>query len=138
MADLGIVRCGTTARYQSVSTDEAHRRHGLAAHLLGVAARWSAEQGCDRWVIITESTNPAGRVYRSVGFEPDVGNAQAYRKPARPAVRVIRAADLLPADPTPGMTRSRAFEAGTLWAGRVETTPRRRVQLAPPRQERQR
>jgi hypothetical protein len=48
-----------------------------------VAARWSAEGGCDRWVIITEATNPAGRVYRGVGFEPDVGNAQAYRKPTR-------------------------------------------------------
>lgn len=82
-ADLGIVRCGTTARYQSVGTDEEHRRRGLASHLLGVAARWSAEHGCHRWVIITESTNPAGRVYRSVGFEPDLGNAQAYRKPPR-------------------------------------------------------
>jgi uncharacterized RmlC-like cupin family protein len=38
-------------------------------------------------------------------------------------VRVVRAADLQPADPTPGMTRSRAFEVPTLWAGRVETAP---------------
>lgn len=80
VADLGIVRCGTTARFQSVGTDEEHRRRGLVAHLLGVAARWSADRGCDRWVIITEPTNPAGRVYRSVGFEPDTGNAQVYRK----------------------------------------------------------
>jgi GNAT superfamily N-acetyltransferase len=83
VADLGIVRCDTTARYQSVGTDAEHRRRGLASHLLGVAARWAAGFGCDRWVIITEVTNPAGRVYRSVGFEPDVGNAQAYRKPPR-------------------------------------------------------
>jgi hypothetical protein len=34
-------------------------------------------------VIVTEATNPAGRVYRSVGFAPDVGNAQAYRRPPR-------------------------------------------------------
>jgi hypothetical protein len=34
-------------------------------------------------VIITESTNPAGRVYRGVGFEPEEGNAQAFRKPPR-------------------------------------------------------
>ncbi len=79
VADLGIVRCGTTARYQSVGTDPDHRRRGLAAHLLGVAARWSAERGCRRWVIVTEATNPAGRVYRSVGFEPDEGNAAAFR-----------------------------------------------------------
>lgn len=83
VAELGIVRCGTTARYQSVGTAADHRRRGLAAHLLGVAARWSAGHGCDRWVIITEPTNPAGRVYRSVGFEPDLGNAQAYRKASR-------------------------------------------------------
>ena len=83
VAELGIVPCGTTARYQSVGTVPDHRRRGLAAHLLGVAARWAADRGCDRWVIITESTNPAGRVYRSVGFEPDVGNAQAYRPSPR-------------------------------------------------------
>ena len=83
VASLGIVRCGTTARYQSVGTDAEHRRRGLAAHLLGVAARWSADHDCERWVIVTEATNPAGRVYRSSGFEPDTGNAQAYRKPRR-------------------------------------------------------
>jgi uncharacterized RmlC-like cupin family protein len=38
-------------------------------------------------------------------------------------VRVFRAGDLVPADPTAGMTRSRAFEVPTLWAGRVETLP---------------
>jgi uncharacterized RmlC-like cupin family protein len=38
-------------------------------------------------------------------------------------VRVVKSADLVPADPTPGMTRSRAFEVPTLWAGRVETEP---------------
>jgi GNAT superfamily N-acetyltransferase len=80
---LGIVRCGETARYQDVGTDARHRRRGLASHLLGVAARWAAGHGCARWVIITEATNPAGRVYRSVGFETDVANAQAYRPPPR-------------------------------------------------------
>ena len=83
VASLGIVCCDTTARYQAVGTDPQHRRRGLATHLLGVAARWSADHGCDRWVIVTEATNPAGRVYRSVGFEQDIGNAQAYRRPPR-------------------------------------------------------
>lgn len=36
-------------------------------------------------------------------------------------VRVIRAADLTPSDPTPGMSRRRAFELPTLWAGQVVT-----------------
>jgi uncharacterized RmlC-like cupin family protein len=38
-------------------------------------------------------------------------------------VRVIKATDLVEADPTPGMLRTRAFEVPTLWAGRVETKP---------------
>jgi len=81
VADLGIVRCETTARYQSVGTDPAHRRRGLAGHLLGLAARWAQERGCGQWVIVTEVTNPAGRLYRSVGFTPDRGMARAYRRP---------------------------------------------------------
>jgi GNAT superfamily N-acetyltransferase len=79
-ASLGIVLCGTTARYQTVGTDEPHRRRGLASHLLGVAARWAADRGCDRWVIVTASTNPAGRIYRAVGFEPVPSTVQAYRR----------------------------------------------------------
>ncbi|MDX6307717.1 MAG: hypothetical protein QOI06_763 [Nocardioidaceae bacterium] len=38
-------------------------------------------------------------------------------------VKVIRATDLVPADPTPGMARMCAFEVQNLWAGRVETMP---------------
>jgi uncharacterized RmlC-like cupin family protein len=38
-------------------------------------------------------------------------------------IRVIRAPDLVAADPTPGMFRQRAFEKPLLWAGRVETAP---------------
>ncbi|HET6625767.1 MAG TPA: cupin domain-containing protein [Nocardioidaceae bacterium] len=38
-------------------------------------------------------------------------------------VRVFTRADMDPADPTPGMLRTRAFEVETLWAGQVETAP---------------
>jgi uncharacterized RmlC-like cupin family protein len=38
-------------------------------------------------------------------------------------VRVIRRADLVTADPTPGMLRERAFELPILWAGQVVTAP---------------
>lgn len=38
-------------------------------------------------------------------------------------VRVFRAGELLPADPTPGMLRRLAFEHSILWAGTVETAP---------------
>lgn len=78
-AQVGIVCCGTTARYQNVVTDQPHRRRGLASHLVGVAARWAAARGCDRWVIVTETTNPAGGVYRNVGFELDRTYVEAYR-----------------------------------------------------------
>lgn len=81
-ADLGIVVLGDDARYQSVGTQPDHRRRGLAGHLLGVAARWAAERGATRWVIVTESTNDAGRVYRSVGFEDDAKVVTVYRRPS--------------------------------------------------------
>lgn len=38
-------------------------------------------------------------------------------------VRVYRADDLVPADPTPGMARELAFELPLLWSGRVTTAP---------------
>ncbi|MFM2384705.1 MAG: hypothetical protein RL166_579 [Actinomycetota bacterium] len=79
VADLGIVVCGETARYQSVQTDENHRKRGLASHLLGRAALWASERGCSSWVIVTESTNDAGRVYRKAGFTPDLETVTAYR-----------------------------------------------------------
>lgn len=85
VADLGIVRCGTVARYQDVRTVARHRRRGLASHLLGVAAGWSADHGCGTWVIVTESTNAAGRVYRRAGFALDDAEVNAYRRPPRSA-----------------------------------------------------
>jgi GNAT superfamily N-acetyltransferase len=78
VAGLGVVRCGTIARYRNVLTAAPHRRRGLASHLLGVAARWAGDRGCDHWVIVTESTNPAGRIYRNVGFRLHGVNVQAY------------------------------------------------------------
>ena len=38
-------------------------------------------------------------------------------------VRVVRAGELVPGDPTPGMARARAFELPLLWAGQVVTEP---------------
>jgi len=38
-------------------------------------------------------------------------------------VSVIKAADLVPADPTPGMARSLAYERDRLWSGQVVTQP---------------
>ncbi len=73
-ARLGIVLCGPidrarqVARYQHVATAAGHRNRGLASHLLGVAARWAAERGADRWEIHTEPGTVAHRLYDSMGF----------------------------------------------------------------------
>ena len=41
------------------------------------------------------------------------------------AVRIVRGADLVGADPTAGMSRELAFEVpGRLWSGRVTTAPK--------------
>jgi hypothetical protein len=61
VANLGMVVCGETGRYQSVETNISHRRRGLASHLLGIAAIWSHERGCKNWVIVAQETNDAGR-----------------------------------------------------------------------------
>lgn len=82
VADLGVVACGSRVRYQDVSTDPGHRRRGLAAHLLGVAGEWGRRRGCTEWVIVTETTNDAGRVYRRAGFAPSAGGTTAYRRPS--------------------------------------------------------
>jgi GNAT superfamily N-acetyltransferase len=79
VAHLGVVRCGRIARYQNVLTDEAHRGRGLASHLLGVAGKWAAQNGCQQWVILTEDTNPARFVYRRAGFTVHQTNVQAYK-----------------------------------------------------------
>jgi GNAT superfamily N-acetyltransferase len=69
VAHLGAVRCGEVGRYQSVLTHAGHRGRGLAAHLVGLAATWLRAGGCDRLVIVTEEDNPAGRLYRRLGFD---------------------------------------------------------------------
>jgi GNAT superfamily N-acetyltransferase len=81
VAELGIVDCGGTARYQSVGTASDHRGRGIASHLLGVAAAWASTRGCTQWVIVTEAVNPAGRVYRRAGFDLVVPSVQAYLAP---------------------------------------------------------
>jgi GNAT superfamily N-acetyltransferase len=85
VAELGIVRCGSTARYQDVGTDAAHRRRGLARHLLGLAAGWAAERACDRWVIVAAADSDAGRLYRRAGFAPDRPSVLAYRRTESPS-----------------------------------------------------
>ncbi|MBR7744132.1 GNAT family N-acetyltransferase [Phycicoccus sp. BSK3Z-2] len=69
VAHLGIVRCGPVGRFQSVLTHPDHRGRGLAGHLVGRAAAWVRAHGAQGLVIVTEEHNPAGRLYRSLGFD---------------------------------------------------------------------
>lgn len=78
-AALGIVTCGDRARYQDVITAPAHRRRGLARHLLTAAADWAGAQGCRAWVIVAAADGPAGRIYRRAGFAPAARAVSAYR-----------------------------------------------------------
>jgi GNAT superfamily N-acetyltransferase len=79
-AELGIVDCGEgVARYQSVVTATAHRRRGLAGHLLGVGAAWADQRSCRSWVIIADADSDASRLYQARGFEPVTKAARAYR-----------------------------------------------------------
>ena len=78
-ADLGIVMCGATARYQSVATVFRHRRRGLASHLLGMAGAWTESEAADEWVIVVEPGSDARRVYVRAGMGPDSWSWQAYR-----------------------------------------------------------
>ncbi len=86
-AELGIVDCGEgVARYQAVVTAEAHRRRGLAGHLLGAAAAWAAERGARTWVIVAEDGSAAARLYRARGFVPaDRGHRATRRPPGSPS-----------------------------------------------------
>lgn len=67
-ADLGIVLCGSVARYQSVFTHPDHRQRGLASWLLAAAGRWAGQRGVEQWVIIAEPDSAASRLYSAAGF----------------------------------------------------------------------
>jgi len=89
VSQLGIVLCGQDsqgrllARYQSVQTAVEHRNRGLAGHLIGVAALWASDRAAQRWIIATDPDSPAGRLYRSLGFGPDLSSWQAERRVVR-------------------------------------------------------
>lgn len=68
VADLGIVLCGSVARYQSVFTHPEHRGRGLASWLLCRAGMWAGRHGAERWVIVAEPGSAARRLYGRLGF----------------------------------------------------------------------
>lgn len=81
-ADLGIVLCGSVARYQSVFTHPEHRGRGLASWLLSRAGTWAGQRGAQRWVIIAEPDSDARRLYGRLGFSFVETAYQVERVPA--------------------------------------------------------
>lgn len=67
---VGIVACGSAARYQSVLVDADWRRRGLASHLITECGTWAQRAGCVRQVIVAEAGSDAGRLYAALGFVP--------------------------------------------------------------------
>jgi GNAT superfamily N-acetyltransferase len=83
-ADLGILDCGAgVARYQDVMTKAAHRRRGLASHLLGEASAWATGRGVHTWVILADAGEAPSRLYQRLGFRPAERSSQAYRPAPR-------------------------------------------------------
>ncbi len=69
VADLGVVCCGRTARYQDVGTDAAHRRRGLASHLLGSPHGGRPSRGAP-----SGSSSPRRRTLPAVCTAPSASN----------------------------------------------------------------
>lgn len=82
VADLGVVVCGSVARYQSVSTVPAQRGQGLASWLLAAAGRWAQQRGVEKWVIISEPGSDAARLYERLGFRVVEQAYQVEKVPA--------------------------------------------------------
>jgi ribosomal protein S18 acetylase RimI-like enzyme len=87
VSTLGVVSDGSgSVRYQHVQTHPEHRRHGLAGHLVAIAAgiavgRWDVE----RFVIVADPDGPAINLYRSLGFHDTELQVQLARPPQPPA-----------------------------------------------------
>ncbi|MCL2490536.1 MAG: GNAT family N-acetyltransferase [Propionibacteriaceae bacterium] len=77
-SSLGIVLVGSRARYQSVATSPAHRRRGLARHLLGEASTWAFGRGTRQLVIVADEDADGDRLYRKAGFVPGSLGYSAY------------------------------------------------------------
>jgi GNAT superfamily N-acetyltransferase len=69
-AGLGIFSAGSgLARFQSVVTHPAHRRRGLASHLVFTAGQYAlSELGAQTLVIAADPDYHAIEIYRSLGF----------------------------------------------------------------------
>lgn len=70
VAHVGVIACGSVARYQWVVTHVDHRRRGLASALIEECSRWAFAHGCAQQVIMANAGSAAARLYESLGFVP--------------------------------------------------------------------
>lgn len=84
-AGLGIFRAGPgLARFQAVDTHPAHRRQGLASHLLFTAGQYALTQlGASTLLIYADPDYHAIRIYRSLGFSDREQHVQLERSQER-------------------------------------------------------
>jgi GNAT superfamily N-acetyltransferase len=82
VGSLGLVRLGRLGRSQDVQVARSHRRRGIAAALLSVAADEAIAAGVEQLVIKTLSNSDAERVYARAGFRTIERTVSACRAPA--------------------------------------------------------
>ncbi|HSP64943.1 MAG TPA: GNAT family N-acetyltransferase [Candidatus Deferrimicrobium sp.] len=84
VAQLGLLDAGGgVARYQSVETDPAFRRRGLASSLIHHAGVYGlTELAAQTLVIVADPTYTAMHLYRTLGFAPAQTQLLAERAPA--------------------------------------------------------
>ncbi len=77
---------GGVARFQSVETDPAHRRRGLAAAAVQAAGSYALEHlGARTLVIVADDDGDAIRIYRGLGFEATERQLMMERRPDQQA-----------------------------------------------------
>jgi ribosomal protein S18 acetylase RimI-like enzyme len=78
---LGVFNVGAgLARFQAVDTHPAHRRQGLASHLLHVAGQYAMRHlGARTLVIAADPDYHAIGIYRSLGFQDHERHVQVER-----------------------------------------------------------
>jgi GNAT superfamily N-acetyltransferase len=77
-------------RYQSVITDENHRRQGLAGTLVHKAGQHALDTKAKRLVMIADEHDHPVRIYKSCGFEQTERMIGVFRVPPEDAVHSIR------------------------------------------------
>lgn len=69
VADMGLVWTERLARYQNVETRQSYRKRGICAALMIAVHRLGVQQAPEaRFVIVADTDEPPGRVYRRAGF----------------------------------------------------------------------